>query len=116
MAPLCSGKPCAGQRAPFAVTLRAESDRHAPGHEHRYGAFSYGYSNLLLIAEGRAGANFSYLVAGEREHFSDRHRKFWPGFRFGGPDNLADATGLTLRGDNRHPQGVAATSGESTPT
>ena len=71
----------------FNFTLRGESDQFAADHETRFGTFSYGYTNFLLMAEGKVFRdNIRFFAAAERETFDDHYRKFWDGFRFGGPD------------------------------
>ena len=71
----------------FNFTLRGETDQFAADHETRFGTFSYGYTNLLLMAEGKVFRdNIRFFAAAERETFDDHYRKFWDGFRFGGPD------------------------------
>ncbi|NIR50125.1 TonB-dependent receptor [candidate division KSB1 bacterium] len=69
------------------LTLRGETDRFTSQHESRLDTYSYGYDDLLLLAEGQLGSeNLWFFVAGERETFEDPYRKFWNGFRFGDPD------------------------------
>ena len=68
-------------------TLRGESDQFAAANETRFGTFSYGYTNFLLMAEGRVFSdNIGFFAAAERESFGDHYRKFWDGFQIGGPD------------------------------
>ena len=69
-------------------TLRGETDRFTSDNKSRFGTFSYGYTDLLLIAEGKLFRDkIGFFVAAERESFNDHYRKFWDGFRFGGADN-----------------------------
>jgi len=69
-------------------TLRGETDQFATDNKTRLGTFSYGYTNLLILAEGKVYKdNIRFFAAAERESFNDHYRKFWDGFRFGGPDN-----------------------------
>ena len=87
-------------RGNFNFTMRGESDQIAADNETRFGTFSYGYTNLLLMAEGRVFSdNIHFFAAAERETFGDHYRKFWDGFRIGGPDfPLFDInTGETLQ-------------------
>jgi outer membrane receptor protein involved in Fe transport len=90
-------------RAPgnkLAFNLRGESDGFTSDYTKRLNTFSYGYSNLLGIAEGRLAFDRVRFLAGfERETFADHYRRFWPGFRFGkaGEEPLRDPVeGYTL--------------------
>lgn len=72
----------------YKFTIRAETDRFTSNHTKRFGSYSYGYSNLLVTAEGKAKwDNLRFFTALERLSFTDHYRKFWNGFRFGNPEN-----------------------------
>ncbi len=72
----------------YNFSARGETDRFTSDYQQRFGTYSYGYADLLLMAEGKILTdNIRFFAAGETEKFGDHYRKFWDGFRFGSATN-----------------------------
>ncbi|MBU4446430.1 MAG: hypothetical protein L6422_06455 [Candidatus Marinimicrobia bacterium] len=68
-------------------TLKTESDRFTSIYNDRFGTYSYGYANYLFMGEGKIFIdNLRFFAAFENDNFDDHYRKFWEGFKIGGPE------------------------------
>lgn len=67
-------------------SLKTETDRFTSDYNARFGTYSYGYRNYLMTAGGPLGTEkVRFFSAGQIQTFTDHYRKFWDGFRIGGP-------------------------------
>ena len=82
-----------------SVLAQAETDRFTNDFNRRFGTFSYGYQDYVLVGEGNMlHDKLKFVVGLEHERFSDHYRKFWQGFQFGDKDDqpVDNISGETL--------------------